>query len=224
MSCLIHRIIGRQRKQEPERDRELEPDPLKISATSGRPMPLFSGVFLVRVSMCRGGSVSPDTSDYRTPEENGPDRQRKLEPDCLEIPVARGRPVPIVSGIFLAHVCIFQGCSVSNDTSNYMTPKQNGTDRPRQLGPDCLEISVTHWRYRPLGFGIFLIRVRIYQNGSVAPYTSNYRMSQAKRARSTAETGTRLSGNIIHVLSPHAIRLRDVPYHCMHLPGRFCLT
>ena len=46
----------------------------------------------------------------------------------------------------------------------------------------------------------------------------------AKRARSTAETGTRLSGNISYVWSPNAIRVRALPGTCRNLSGRSCFT
>ena len=76
------------------------------------------------------------------------------------------------------------------------------TDRQRRLGRDCLEIAVMSCRPMPLGFGPCLVRVGIYQGGSVSPDTSNYRTTMEKRTRSTAETGSRLSGNISYLLSP----------------------
>ena len=95
--------------------------------------------------------------------KNGPDRQRGKEPNCLEISVARVRPRPLVSGLFLIIVGIYQGCSVSHYTPNYRTPKENATDRHLELERDCVEITVMSCRPMSSGLGLFLIRVRIYQ-------------------------------------------------------------
>ena len=67
MSRHIHRIIGRQWENWAGRQRKLEIDRLTISATSGRPSPLGFGIFLIRVSICQGGSLSLGTSNYRGP-------------------------------------------------------------------------------------------------------------------------------------------------------------
>ena len=75
---LAHRIIGRQGNTDPDRQRKLDLGRLDISFTSGRPMPLGFGVFLIRVSVYLRGSVSHDTSNYRADGENGPDQQREL--------------------------------------------------------------------------------------------------------------------------------------------------
>ena len=47
-----------------------------------------------------------------------------------------------------------------------------------------------------MGFGYFPIGVGIYQGGSVSYDTSSNRTPMSKRARSKAEIGTGLSGNI----------------------------
>ena len=107
------------------------------------------------VSVRQGGSVSPYTSDCRAPGQNGIYRQRRLGRDCLEISDARGRSMPLGSGVFRVRVSIWQGGACAHDTSNYTTPKQNWADRQRGLGPDYLEISVIACRNRPLVFGIF---------------------------------------------------------------------
>ena len=99
--------------------------------------------------------------------------------------------------------------------------RQNGPDQHRKQDLDCLEISVMFGRSAPLRFGIFLIRLSIYQGSDVSPYTSNYRVRNAKRARSTAGTGARLSGYISYFWSPRAISFRDFPDQCKHLLGGF---
>ena len=70
--------------------------------------------FPIGVSIYHGGSVSSDTSNYRRPISNGPDRMRKLELGCLEISVRSGSSTPVGCG-----VGIYRGGSVSSDTSNY---------------------------------------------------------------------------------------------------------
>ena len=158
----------------PDRQQKLEPGCLGISVTSGPPGPLVFWIFLISVSICQGGSFSPDTSNFMMPEENGPDRQRKLELDCLEISVISCHPVPLVFGIALVRVCIYHCGSVAPDTSNYRTTMENGPDRQRKLERGCLEISVTSAHSAPSVFGIFLVSVSIYQGVSVSPDTSNY--------------------------------------------------
>ena len=101
---------------------------------------------------------------------------------------------------------------------------RNWQDRHRRLGPDCLEISVASCRHMTLVFAMSLISVSIYQVGSVSPDTSDYRKSDEKRTRSTAETGPRLSGNISYIWSPHAVSYRGFPDPRKHLPGRFCFA
>ena len=132
-----------------------------------------------------------------------------------------GGPNPLRPGAFLIRVIICQGGSVSRDKSNYRAPKKNGPDRQRELERDWLEISVTTCRSSSLGSGSSLIRVAIYQVGSVSLGTSDYSAPKAKRDRPKAVTGTRLSGDISYVLSPHACTFRDFPDHRKHLPGRF---
>ena len=134
------------------------------------------------------------------------------------------RSSPLGFRMFLIRVGIGQECSVALDTSNYRTPVGKAPDRQRKLEPGCLEISVTPGSPAPLVCWLFLIRVRIYQGGSVSPDTSNYRMSEEKRARSTAETGTRLSGNISYATSPRSIMFRDFHEQRNHLPGRLCFA
>ena len=150
-----------------------------------------------------------------------PDRKRKLERVCLKISVTSVRPMSLVLVIFLTRVCIRQGGSVAPDTSNCRTPKENGTDRHRRLKRDRLEISVTYGRAMPLFSGIFLIRVSIYQGGSVPLGTSNCRAPSRKRPRSTAGNGIRLSGNMIYIWSPRAISFRGFPDRSKLLVGRF---
>ena len=75
------------------------------------------GSFPIGVGIYHGGSVSADTSIYRMPIANGPDRKRKLELGCLEISVRSGRSTPLGFG-----VSIYRGGSVSSDTSNYRAP------------------------------------------------------------------------------------------------------
>ena len=133
--------------------------------------------------------------------QNGPDRLRKLERDCLEISVTPCLPAPLGFGIFLPPECIYRGGSVSPDTSNYRLTKGNAPDRQLKLERDCLEITVTSCLPAQVGFGIFLTRVSIYQGRYVAPDTSNYRTTKERRTRSTAETGARLSGNSSYVAS-----------------------
>ena len=101
---------------------------------------------------------------------------------------------------------------------------QHALDRQRELERDFLRISATSGRPVPVGFGIFLIRVRIYQGGFAPPYTSSYSIPQGKLGRSTADTGARLSGNISYVWSFHVISFRGCPDPCRHLPGRFCFA
>ena len=60
--------------------------------------------------------------------------------------------------------------------------KGNAPDRQRDLDRDCLEIPVIPGRPDILVSGLFLIRVSIYQGGSVALCTSNYRTPEKKRA------------------------------------------
>ena len=102
MFRLINRTIGCPRKKGPDRQREKDRDCLEISVARGRPVPLVFGIFLIRLSIWQGGSVSPDTSNYRDPKENGPDRQRKLERDFLEISVMSCRSMPLVVGFSLS--------------------------------------------------------------------------------------------------------------------------
>ena len=156
--------------------------------------------------------------------QNGPDRQRNKEPDCLKISDMSGRPAPLVCGIFLIRVSIYQGCDVSPDSSSYKTPK---TKRGRstaalQLGP--LGISIMSCRSASLVFGLFQISVSIYHGASDSPDTSNYRMKKLKRTRQIAETGSRLSGNTRYVLAFRAVSFRGFPDPCKHLPGRFCFA
>ena len=85
---------------------------------------------------------------------------------------------------------------------------------------DCLEVSVTSCRSMSLVFGIFLIRVGIYPEGSVPIGTSNYRAPETKRARSTAGEGTRLSVNISYVLSIRVSMFRPFPIRvCINQGG-----
>ena len=100
---------------------------------SCRPIPLGFGIFLILVGIYHGGSVSPDTSNYRAPEENDPDRQRKPERDCLGISVMSCRPMPLVPGMFLISVSIYKGGSVSRDTTICRTPQVSVPDRQRKL-------------------------------------------------------------------------------------------
>ena len=90
---LIHRTIGYHGESAPDRQRKKEPNCLEISVARGRIAPLVSGLFLIIVGICQGGSVSPYTSNYRTPKENGIDRLRGMELGCLGISVISCRPV-----------------------------------------------------------------------------------------------------------------------------------
>ena len=74
--------------------------------------------------------------------ENGPDRQRELALDCLEISVISRRPMPLVFGIPLRRVSISQGGSVAPDTSNYRTP--NGKTGAIDSG----NWNATVWKYQ----------------------------------------------------------------------------
>ena len=139
------------------------------------PHAVVFGVFLVRVCIYQGGPVSPDTSNYRTPRGKRPRSTAEKELNCLEISVALGRSMSLVSGIFLIIVGIYNVGSVSHYTSDYRAPKENGPDRPLGLERGCLEISVMYCRPLSFGFRMFLIRVSIYQVGSVSLDTSNYR-------------------------------------------------
>ena len=56
-------------KDGPDRQRAKELDCLEISVISGRAAPLVLGVFKISVSIYKGCSVPPDTSNYRTPKE-----------------------------------------------------------------------------------------------------------------------------------------------------------
>ena len=119
-------------------------------------------------------------------------------------------------------VRIYQGGSLSSDTSNYRIPISNGPDRKRELELDCMEISVRSGGSRTVGFGRFPIGVSICQGGPVSPGTLNYRTPMGKRPRSKAETGTGMSGNISYARVFRASGLRAFPDQCNHLPGRFC--
>ena len=90
-------------------------------------------------------------------------------------------------------VRIYQRGSVSSDTSNCRVPVENGPDRKRKLELGCMEISVSSGGFSPVGFGGLPIDVSIYQGGSVSSDTPNYRTPIAKRARSSADTGTGMS-------------------------------
>ena len=147
-----------------------------------------------------------------------------MELDCLEIAAMSCLPMSLGFGPVLIRVSIYQIGAVSRDTSNYTTTMEKRTDRHREMERGCLEIPVTSSRPMPLGFGAFLIRVGIYQGGSVFPDTSIYRMPEGKRSRSTAATGARLSGNISYVWSPRAISFRGFPDPCKHVARRFCFA
>ena len=73
--------------------------------------------------------------------QNGPDRKRKLERDCLEISATSSCSMPLVPGDCLISVSIYQGGSVSPDTSNYRTPKQKGPIDSANWNP-------TVWKYQ----------------------------------------------------------------------------
>ena len=135
-----------------------------------------------------------------------------------------GRSMPLVYGLILIRVGIYQGGSFR--LIHRIIGRQWGkeSDRLRELERDCLEISVMSGRSMPLVFGIFLARAGIYQGGSSAPYTSNYRVPREKRARSTEETCARVSGNTSYFRPHRACRFRDFPDRRMHLPGRFCFA
>ena len=251
----VHRTIGRRREDGPGRQRKQEGDCLEISVMYGRAAPLGFGIFLIRVSIYKGGSVSPGISNYREPNakrarstaETGtrlsknisyvwsphatsfwdfPDQCKNLpgglfrlihriigrrgkrgrsaavKGDRLsEISDMSARAIPLVSWLCMVRVIIYHIVDVAPYTSNYMIPKKNAPDRHREQELDCREIPPTLRQSIPVGFGILLIRVSICQGGSVSLGTSNYRMPKAKRARSTAETGDRLYGNISYVFS-----------------------
>ena len=59
-------------KYGPDRQRGLEHDCLEISANYGRSAPLGFGLFLIRVGICLGRSVSADEANYIPPEESTP--------------------------------------------------------------------------------------------------------------------------------------------------------
>ena len=153
-----------------------------------------------------------------------PDRQRKLERDCLEISVMYCRRAPLGFRMCLIRVIIYQGGSVSPDTSNYRAPDAKVPDRQRKLEPGCLEIAVTPGCPAPLVFWLFLISVSIYHGCSVSPDTPNFRTPEENRARSTSGAGARLSGNISCARSFQAIRYRGLPDQCMRLPLMSCFA
>ena len=114
--------------------------------------------------------------------KNGPDRQRKLERECLEISVTSFRSMSLGFWRFLIVVSTSRAAMYRMIHRFKGRQRQNVPDRQRELEPDYLGISATSCRCRALCFGIFLIRVGIYQDGSVSPYTSNYRTPKEKRA------------------------------------------
>ena len=85
-------------------------------------------------------------------------------------------------------------------------------DRQRKLGRDCLELPAISGRPVSLGSGIFLIRVSIYQGGSFSRGKSNYGAPEENRTRSTADTGTPLSGNIRYFMGPAPLALGRGPF------------
>ena len=185
-------------------------------------MPLCFGIFLISVIIYQGGSAPPDTSNYRTTKAKRARSTTATGTRLSEISVICRLPMPLGFGAFPIRVSIYQGASVSPDTSNYRTPEAKLARSTAETGIRCLEISFMRRSSRPLVSGLFLIRVNIYMGGSVSPYTSNYRRGEGKSARKTSGTGTRLSGNIRCVWSPHAISFRDFPDQCKHIPGRLC--
>ena len=68
---MIHRIIGHRRENGPDRNRNHDHNCLEISVMSGRAVPLVSGIFLMRVSIYRGGSVSIGARGKSGPIESG---------------------------------------------------------------------------------------------------------------------------------------------------------
>ena len=120
---LIRRIIGCQWPNGPDRKLKLELGCLGISVRSGGSRPVGPGRVHIGVSIYKGGPGSSDISNYRTPMENWTDRKRKLGLGCLEISVMSGGPAPLGFGRFPIVLAIYQGGSVSSDTSNYRAPR-----------------------------------------------------------------------------------------------------
>ena len=140
------------------------------------------------------------------PSKNAPDRHRVQELECLEIPATLGRPVPFCFGILPIRVSICQGGYVSLGTSNYRIPE--GKRARSTAGTGDRMSGNTSYGFPPPHSGRFLgfpDPCNRITGRSVSPDTPNYRTPKGKRARSTAETGTRLSGNISYVWSPRPI-------------------
>ena len=178
----------------PDRHRELERDCLEISVTPSRSRLLCLGAFRIRVSIYPLGSFRLIHRIIGRQRKNAPDRQRGLEPHCLEISVISCLTVPLVCAICLISVGIYQVVSSAPDTSIYTMPRGNWPDRRRGLGIGRLEISFTACLPMWLGFGIVLIRVIIYQGVFFRPACRIIGRHGEKRPRSTAAKGTRLSG------------------------------
>ena len=142
---------------------------------SRRPIPLGFGIFLIRVSIYQGGSDSPDTSNYREPGENGPDRHRELERDSLAISAISCRSRILGVGVFLIRVCIYQGGPVAPDTSNYRTPEEKRARSTAGSGARLPGNIRYFFSPRVISYGISPIRGSIFHGGSVSPDTSNYR-------------------------------------------------
>ena len=69
-----------------------------------------------------GGSVSAGTSNYRTPMAKRARSNAETGTGCLGISVRSGGSTPVGFGYFPIGVSIYQGGSVSYDTSNNRTP------------------------------------------------------------------------------------------------------
>ena len=126
----------------PNRRRKLELGCLEISVTPGGSAPVGSGRLPIGVCIYHGGSASSDTSHYRMPTQNVPDRKRKQVLGCLEISVRPKGSRAVGFGPFPIGLSIYKGGAVSSDTSNCRAPMENGPDRKRKPYQGCLAISV----------------------------------------------------------------------------------
>ena len=120
---LTKRIIGRQRKNGPDRQRKQGLGWLEISVTSGRTVPLCFGVFLIRVSICQGGSSPPEKSNYRKKKEDPPRSASETGTRLYGIIAYVWLFRAIRFGIFLVRVSIYPGGSVSPDNANSWVTK-----------------------------------------------------------------------------------------------------
>ena len=183
-----------------------------------------SGRSPIGVSIYQGCSVSPDTSNYRTPMAHWADRRRKMGPGCLEISVTSGVPTPEDSGVSRS-VWAFSRAVLFHLIHRIIGCQwRNGDDLKRELEKGCLEISVRSGGSMPVGFGRFHICVSVYQAGSFPPVTSIYRIQVAERGRSKKGAGAGASGNISYVRRRQESGFRAFPYRCRHFRWMFCFV